>query len=61
MYTRRYWSFFSSERRIAFAILANETYHRNPSNVPSATGAKNSIILGNITFPPYADENEANI
>ena len=38
-----------------------ETYHRNPSNVPSATGAKNSIILGNITFPPYANENEANI
>ncbi|PGM77141.1 anhydro-N-acetylmuramic acid kinase [Bacillus cereus] len=54
---------YSSESKeaIAFAILANETYHRNPSNVPSATGAKNSVILGNITFPPYADENEANI
>lgn len=54
---------YSSEAKeaIAFAILANETYHRNPSNVPSATGAKNSVILGNITFPPYADENEANI
>ncbi|PEX66788.1 anhydro-N-acetylmuramic acid kinase [Bacillus cereus] len=54
---------YSSEAKeaIAFAILANETYHRNPSNVPSATGAKNSVILGNITFPPYVDENEANI
>ncbi|PEC35274.1 anhydro-N-acetylmuramic acid kinase [Bacillus cereus] len=54
---------YSSQAKeaIAFAILANETYHRNPSNVPSATGAKNSVILGNITFPPYADENEANI
>lgn len=51
----------AAKEAIAFAILANETYHRNPSNVPSATGAKNSIILGNITFPPYANENEANI
>ncbi|MED0937126.1 anhydro-N-acetylmuramic acid kinase AnmK [Bacillus mobilis] len=45
---------FSSEAKeaIAFAILANETYHRNPSNVPSATGAMQSVVLGNITFPP---------
>ncbi|OTX91051.1 anhydro-N-acetylmuramic acid kinase [Bacillus wiedmannii] len=45
---------YSSEAKeaIAFAILANETYHRNPSNVPSATGAKQSVVLGNITFPP---------
>lgn len=45
---------YSSEAKeaIAFAILANETYHRNPSNVPSATGAKESVVLGNITFPP---------
>ncbi len=45
---------FSSEAKeaIAFAILANETYHRNPSNVPSATGATQSVVLGNITFPP---------
>ncbi len=45
---------YSSEAKeaIAFAILANETHHRNPSNVPSATGAKQSVVLGNITFPP---------
>ncbi|MDA1679904.1 anhydro-N-acetylmuramic acid kinase AnmK [Bacillus cereus group sp. TH152-1LC] len=45
---------YSSEAKeaIAFAILANETYHRNPSNVPSATGATQSVVLGNITFPP---------
>lgn len=44
---------YSSEAKeaIAFAILANETYHRNPSNVPSATGAKKSVVLGNVTFP----------
>jgi len=45
---------YSSEAKeaIAFAILANETHHRNPSNVPSATGAKQSVVLGNITFSP---------
>ncbi|WP_263703877.1 anhydro-N-acetylmuramic acid kinase AnmK [Bacillus thuringiensis] len=45
---------YSSEAKeaIPFAILANETYHRNPSNVPSATGATQSVVLGNITFPP---------
>ncbi|GAB6429573.1 anhydro-N-acetylmuramic acid kinase AnmK [Bacillus luti] len=45
---------YSSEAKeaIAFAILANETHYRNPSNVPSATGAKQSVVLGNTTFPP---------
>ncbi|CAH0261484.1 Anhydro-N-acetylmuramic acid kinase [Peribacillus sp. Bi96] len=45
---------YSSEAKeaVAFALLANETFHRNPSNVPKATGAKNDVILGNITFPP---------
>ncbi|MGG1139756.1 anhydro-N-acetylmuramic acid kinase AnmK [Bacillus mycoides] len=42
----------SAKEAIAFAILANETYHRNPGNVPSATGARESVILGNTTFPP---------
>lgn len=43
---------YSSEAKeaIAFAILANETHHCNPSNVPSATGAKQSVVFGNITF-----------
>ncbi|WP_275898311.1 anhydro-N-acetylmuramic acid kinase AnmK [Peribacillus alkalitolerans] len=47
----------SSEAKeaIAFAILANETAHQNPSNVPSATGAKQQAILGSITFPPNGD------
>lgn len=45
---------YSSEAKeaVAFALLANETFHGNPSNVPKATGAKNDVILGNITFPP---------
>ncbi|WP_436864887.1 anhydro-N-acetylmuramic acid kinase AnmK [Bacillus fungorum] len=42
----------AAKEAIAFAILANETYHHNPSNVPSATGAKKSVVLGNTTFPP---------
>ncbi|MGE7881486.1 anhydro-N-acetylmuramic acid kinase AnmK [Bacillus sp. NPDC094077] len=42
----------AAKEAIAFAVLANETYHRNPSNVPNATGAKEPVVLGNITFPP---------
>lgn len=35
----------------AFALLAYETWHRRPSNVPSATGAKRPAILGKISYP----------
>ncbi|MEF2782543.1 MAG: anhydro-N-acetylmuramic acid kinase AnmK [Clostridium sp.] len=44
---------FSSDAKeaIAFVILGNETLHHNPSNVPRATGAKQKVILGNITYP----------
>jgi anhydro-N-acetylmuramic acid kinase len=34
---------------IAFAILAYETWHKRPSNVPSATGAKRAVVLGKIS------------
>ena len=45
---------YSSDAKeaIAFAILGNETWHRHFSNVKSATGAKEDVILGNITLPP---------
>ncbi|RYL93077.1 anhydro-N-acetylmuramic acid kinase [Sporolactobacillus sp. THM7-4] len=33
----------------AFAVLANETVHGQPANVPGATGAKEPLILGNYT------------
>lgn len=45
---------YSSDAKeaIAFAILGNETLNGRGSNVPSATGAKENVILGNITNPP---------
>jgi anhydro-N-acetylmuramic acid kinase len=37
-----------AKEAIAFAILANETIHGNAGNIPQATGAKKSVILGKI-------------
>ena len=34
----------------AFALLAFQTWNRQPSNVPSATGAKRPAILGKISY-----------
>lgn len=44
---------FPSEAKeaVAFAILAHETWHRRPSNIPSATGAKCAAVLGKISYP----------
>jgi anhydro-N-acetylmuramic acid kinase len=40
-----------AKEAVAFAVLAFETWHRRPSNVPSATGATRLVVLGKISYP----------
>lgn len=40
-----------AKEAVAFALLAYQTWHRQPSNVPSATGAKRPAVLGKISYP----------
>lgn len=39
-----------AKEAIAFVILGNQTWHQEPSNVPSATGASRAVIQGKITY-----------
>jgi anhydro-N-acetylmuramic acid kinase len=39
-----------SKEALCFAVLANETIHEQPSNIPSVTGARRPVVLGEIAL-----------
>ena len=38
----------AGKEAVAFAVLANETIHGQPANLPSVTGAAHPVVLGKI-------------
>jgi anhydro-N-acetylmuramic acid kinase len=39
-----------AKEAIAFAVLAYQTWHREASNIPGATGAAREVILGKVSY-----------
>jgi anhydro-N-acetylmuramic acid kinase len=39
-----------AKEAVAFALLAYQTWRRQPGNIPSATGAKRPVILGKVSY-----------
>ena len=40
-----------AKEAFAFAVLAYETYHGRPANLPAATGAARPVVLGKLSLP----------
>ena len=40
----------AAKEAVAFALLAYETWHRRPSNVPAATGSRRPAVLGKVSY-----------
>jgi anhydro-N-acetylmuramic acid kinase len=40
----------AAKEAAAFALLAWQTWHRQPGNVPAATGASRPAILGQVIY-----------
>ena len=41
-----------AKEAFAFAVLAHETLHQRPANVPAATGARRAAVLGKVCHAP---------
>jgi anhydro-N-acetylmuramic acid kinase len=39
-----------AKEAFAFAVLAYQTLHKRPANVPGATGAKKAVVLGKVCY-----------
>lgn len=48
--SQEYGLAIEAKEAVAFAVLAYETWHKRPGNIPAATGASRAVVLGSITY-----------